>query len=136
MADDDVDDQYLVRRAIEDIQIKHVLTTVNNGNQLLEHLQKQQNEKTLPDCILLDLNMPLLDGFQALSRIKADKSFSVIPVFILSTSRSSSDRELSLKLGAADFFVKPTQFGDLKTIMKDICLRAHAISGSAQYTPS
>lgn len=140
MADDDVDDQYLVRRAIEDINVNHVLHTVNNGSQLIDHLLRRGNfsghSHRLPDCILLDLNMPLMDGFQTLDLIKANQDLSAIPVYVLSTSRSESDRERSLRLGAADFYVKPTQFRDLKGIVSDICTRTLRLSGATQYSPS
>ena len=127
MADDDLDDQYLVRRAIEDINIGHEFHTVNNGSQLLDRLLNTGNfsnaKISRPDCILLDLNMPLVDGFQALDRIKAHKGISDIPVFVLSTSRSEKDRLRSLELGACDFYLKPAQYAELKKIMGDICVR-------------
>jgi two-component system response regulator len=128
MADDDLDDQYLVRRAIEDINIGHEFQTVNNGSQLLDRLLQKglySDAKLFrPDCILLDLNMPLVDGFQALDKIKSHDSISNIPVFVLSTSRSERDRLRSLELGAMDFYLKPAQYAELKKIMSDICTRA------------
>jgi two-component system response regulator len=127
MADDDLDDQYLVRRAVEDINIGHELHTVNNGSQLLDRLLKtglySDAKVSRPDCIVLDLNMPLVDGFQALHKIKSHESISDIPVFVLSTSRSDRDRLRSLELGARDFYRKPAQYAELKKIMGDICVK-------------
>lgn len=133
MADDDLDDQYLVRRAVEEIDLRHQLHTVNNGSQLIERLRLPEPK---PDCILLDLNMPLVDGFQALNFIKSRKEMSAIPVYVLSTSRSQADRERSLLLGAVAFYVKPTQFGELRQIVQEICAQARAFSGAEQYNPS
>ncbi len=125
MADDDLDDQYLVRRAVEDISLNYKLTTVNNGSQLIDLLLSKGISENVapvsPDCILLDLNMPLLDGIQTLTMLKANATVSHIPVFVLSTSRSESDRRRSLTCGAADFYVKPTQYRELKRIIADIC---------------
>ena len=140
MADDDLDDQYLVRRAIEEINIGHDLQTVNNGSQLLDRLLCKGHYSNTPvkrpDCILLDLNMPLLDGFQALNLIKANNDINTIPVYVLSTSRSDQDRERSLKLGAAAFYVKPTQFKELKEIVQEICSRISIRTSAEQYNPS
>jgi CheY-like chemotaxis protein len=126
MADDDLDDQYLVRRAIEDIRISHQFTTVNNGTQLMDLLLRRGHFASVqlsgPDCILLDLNMPLLDGFQTLGQLKANKDTSAIPVYVLSTSRSEKDRSRALELGASDFYVKPTRYLELKKILGDICI--------------
>ena len=127
MADDDLDDQYLVRKAIEDIKIRHEFVTVNNGSQLLDLLLGRHTTTPKifnPDFILLDLNMPLLDGFETLIQLKGNRQTSDIPVFVLSTSRSDQDRDRAIELGALDFYVKPARYADLKRIMGDIWLKA------------
>lgn len=125
MADDDLDDQFLVKKAIEEISACYMFTSVNNGSQLLDLLTRSGQFKnsmhTNPDCILLDLNMPLMDGFTALDRLKNLKELSHIPVYILSTTRNPADQKRSMLLGASDFYVKPAKYSDLKAILSDIC---------------
>jgi CheY-like chemotaxis protein len=127
MADDDPDDQYLVKKAFEETNTPHSYTALNNGLQLMDMLLCRGTfEKAvgpLPDCILLDLNMPMLDGFETLSLIKADQALRHIPVFILSTTRSDNDRAKAIQMGANGFYVKPAKFAVLKHIIADISAR-------------
>lgn len=127
MADDDADDQFLVRKAIEESDISHSFTSVDNGLQLMDVLLCRgsfaEAVGPLPDCILLDLNMPLLDGFETLSLIKADQALRNIPVYILSTTRNAEDRARAMKMGASGFYIKPARFNELKEIVVEICGR-------------
>lgn len=127
MADDDPDDQYLVKKALEESEIGHVFTPLSNGLQLMDKLLCRgtfaEAAGPLPDCILLDLNMPLLDGFETLSLIKADQALRNIPVYILSTTRSDKDRTKALEMGASGFYVKPAKFAALKNILSEISAR-------------
>lgn len=122
IADDDLDDHYVIKDAIEKINPSHRFTSVYNGLELL-HLLKgtgKTGEKIVPDMIIMDLNMPLLDGLGALSQIKAEEELRNIPVYILSTSRFDYDKQKALELGANDFHSKPFKFEELKEIIKDI----------------
>ena len=134
MADDDPDDQYLVRRAMEDLRVDHVLHTVNNGTQLIDFLHARGEYRDLgvarPDFILLDLNMPLLDGLSTLRLVKSDHLTASIPVYVLSTSRQDTDRNRSIELGAAGFFVKPTQFPQLRGILTEIWQSVRDVSAA------
>lgn len=122
IADDDLDDQYIIKDVIEKLKVKHEFVSVYNGLELL-HLLKgtgKTGEKIIPGLIIMDLNMPLLDGLGALSQIKANEELKDIPVYILSTSRFDYDKQRALELGANDFFSKPYKFEELKEIIKDI----------------
>jgi two-component system response regulator len=123
IADDDEDDQLLVKQAITEI-VDAEMESVYNGFELLDLLKQQgkfRNKKPgTPDFILLDLNMPLLDGFGVLDRIKADKVLSEIPVYILSTSRMDHDKKKSKELGARGFYTKPILYDQLKAIIGEI----------------
>jgi CheY-like chemotaxis protein len=123
IADDDHDDQYFLRQAIEQLNPAHEIKVAYNGLELLDLLYK---EKLNPDVIILDLNMPLLDGFGALKKIKADASTRDIPVFILSTTHFEYDIAKSKELGAADFYCKPYQYARLRDIVEDIFSRTFA----------
>jgi CheY-like chemotaxis protein len=127
MADDDPDDQYLVKKALEESEIPHTFTPLSNGLQLMDMLLCRgtfaEAAGPLPNCILLDLNMPLLDGFETLSLIKSDEALKTIPVFILSTTRSDKDRAKAIEMGASGFYIKPAKFATLKDIVNEISLR-------------
>jgi CheY-like chemotaxis protein len=124
VADDDVDDQELMKRGLKDCRVKVELTSVYNGIQLMDLLLKQGDYKHLkgnPDLILLDLNMPLMDGFEALRDIRKHSKLKDIPVFVITTSRTKRDRELALELGASGFYSKGASSKDIVAIMKEIC---------------
>ena len=123
IADDDEDDQMLVMQAINEIMDCDV-NSVYNGFELLDYLlgmgKYKGRDLLLPDFILLDLNMPLLDGFGVLSKIKAEASLRHIPIYILSTSRMDHDRKKSWELGAHGFYTKPILYEQLKEIIGEI----------------
>lgn len=122
VADDDADDQYLIKQAFRETLKSYNVQAVSNGMELLELLfETGKGRVEKPDCIILDLNMPLVDGFQVLEKLRKEKSTSDIPVFILSTSRFERDRIKSEEMGANGFYSKPYQFDELKRIIRNIC---------------
>ena len=108
IADDDADDVFFVRSAIEqlksDIRIRHFL----NGKQLIDTLVDPSED--LPDLVLLDLNMPILDGKETLRILRRNETLRELPIMILSTSNHSFERELCLGYGANNFITKPYSF--------------------------
>lgn len=82
---------------------KHDVVTKKNGLEALHWLQ----EGDIPDLIISDLEMPELDGYQLISKLRASGYFSDIPIIVLSCRDSSADRIACLKLGANDYMVKP-----------------------------
>lgn len=123
VADDDDDDQYLISQALRETLKSHSLKTVSNGLELVELLFKEGRypKEELPDFILLDLNMPLLDGFSVLEQMRANEVTKQIPVYVLTTSRFETDRKKSHDMGANGFYSKPYQFEQLKGIIRSIC---------------
>ena len=112
MADDDEDDCILVKAAFQENGIAHDLRFVGDGQELLNYLNNEGNfidpEKyPKPDLILLDLNMPRIDGREALVKIKSDQQLKNIPILILTTSREERDIELSKRAGASSFLSNP-----------------------------
>ncbi|HOZ86390.1 MAG TPA: response regulator [Bacteroidia bacterium] len=81
-----------------------------------------ETDQGQPDLIFLDLNMPLLDGYGALTQIRSNLMFKDLPIYVLSTSGFEYDHKKSKQLGANDFFTKPTRLPELKDIIKNICL--------------
>ncbi len=124
VADDDPDDCVLVRKAVFRLKAPYDLFFVSDGVQLLDFLYGRGIYSSpvpqRPDLILLDLNMPKLDGRAALSLIKKDKDLKCIPVVIFSTSNAPSDMEFTLKLGAKSFITKPGSFGEFKSIIASL----------------
>jgi CheY-like chemotaxis protein len=124
IADDDIDDHFLIGRAIKETNIQHTLLSVYNGLELINLLLKQEkysaSQEQVPDLVLMDLNMPLLDGFGALKQIRENAATRDIAVYVLSTSRFEYDRDKSKELGATGFFVKPYHFDGLKDIIREI----------------
>jgi CheY-like chemotaxis protein len=107
LADDDADDRELTRLALREAKRDARLLTVGDGAELLDFLQ-QGDER--PHLILLDLNMPRMNGHEALAKIKRDPKLRSIPVVILTTSTREEDISTSYELGANSFMSKPMGF--------------------------
>ena len=105
-ADDDADDKEWVRDACATIDASFSLAFVDNGRQVLDYLLKRSPDQ-FPALIVLDLNMPELDGRQTLRKIKTHPLFQAIPVAIVTTSTNKIDRDVCRQLGAALFLSKP-----------------------------
>lgn len=116
LADDDVDDCLLTQEAFQSSGLSNTMTVVNNGEELLQYLKS--NEK--PDLILLDLNMPCMDGFEALVEIKKNPELKSIPIIILTTSRAEEDVLKSYTLGVSGFVTKPVLFEDFLKVVQGI----------------
>ena len=118
LADDDKDDQEVFQDALTEAKIPADLTTVNNGQELLNHL-KDPTEPN-PDIIFLDINMPVKNGKEVLEEIKADESLKEIPTVMLSTSDNPKDVEETFNAGANLYVRKPFSFRSLILILKKV----------------
>jgi CheY-like chemotaxis protein len=123
ICDDDEDDRLLTQQALEDAHISNALRFVEDGEQCLDYLnQRGQYAGELglaprPGLILLDLNMPKMDGRDVLRKIKADESLRDIPVVVLSTSSLDEDIARSYQMGVNSFITKPVTFSGLVEAM-------------------
>lgn len=123
LADDDEDDRMLTRQALEAAHISNVIETVEDGEQLLDYLYQrgryagEMGTAPRPGLILLDLNMPKLDGREALRIIKSDPLLLDIPIVVLTTSRFEDDIALCYSLGVNSFISKPVTFTGLVEAM-------------------
>lgn len=123
MAEDDADDRLLAQDALAESQLPAELLFADNGEELLDYLflrGKFSDPATArrPGLILLDLNMPRMDGREVLQKIKSEPSLRRIPVVVLTTSRADTDIERVYDLGANSFITKPVRFEALVNVMK------------------
>ena len=123
VCDDDEDDRMLTQQALEDAHVSNDVRFVKDGEQLLDyHYQRgeyagENGTAPRPGLILLDLNMPKMDGREALKIIKGDKTIHDIPVVVLSTSSLDQDIVRSYQLGVNSFITKPVTFPGLVDAM-------------------
>ena len=129
LAEDDPDDRLLTRRALADSRVASQLTTVENGEELLRYLRHEEEYEAheagpkrapRPDLILLDLNMPRMDGREALREMKSDPELRRIPVVVLTTSEADQDILESYNLGVNAFMTKPVTFDALADAMESL----------------
>ncbi|RZM12589.1 MAG: response regulator, partial [Pedobacter sp.] len=105
LVDDDEDDQVFFRELLSKHAPAYQVIGLSNGEELLADLAQCQE---LPELILLDVNMPLMDGFEALSQIRANEAYRQIYIVMITTAGRALERHKSLFLGANQFMVKPT----------------------------
>lgn len=125
MADDDPADVRLTQKALEECHLKNEFRHVPDGQELLDYLRRQGRytdpaSAPRPGLILLDLNMPGMDGRAALTALKADADLRRIPVVILSTSKADEDIARSYDLGANSFVSKPVTFDGLVDVVRTL----------------
>ena len=121
--DDDADDRETLREVMQKIAPELKVTFAENGLQALEVLNETKETKSLPCLIVLDLNMPYLDGRQTFERIKADPHLKNIPLVVFSSGENPSDKSLFSKEGIA-YFTKPIQLSvmeDIVSYMANLC---------------
>lgn len=125
MADDDPDDRLLTADALKEARLINDIRFVENGVELLEYLRKQGKyaapaDAPRPGLILLDLNMPRMDGRSVLKEIKSDADLRSIPVVVLTTSKDDEDVYRSYDLGVNSYIVKPVTFEALVDILQTL----------------
>ena len=117
IADDDEDDQFLLQTAFASTGLGCQLKFFGNGEQLLKQLTAG---KAPPTLVLLDLNMPILDGFQTLAQLRSQVAYETLPVVILTTSNQPSDVQRAYEMGANSFITKPHQYADLLRTVQEL----------------
>lgn len=124
MADDDPDDRLLARDAFAESKLSNTLTFVEDGVELLDYLRRRGRYadpalSPKPGVILLDLNMPRMDGREALAEIKGDEDLRHLPVIIMTTSDVDKDILQSYNLGANSYITKPVTFEGLVEVVRN-----------------
>ena len=122
LVEDSPDDIDLTIEALDEGKLKNNLNVVMDGEQALSYLKKQgrYQEVLTPDLILLDLNLPKLDGREVLKEIKEDAELRKIPVIILTTSKADEDIMKAYDLHANCYVTKPVGFTSFVDVVKKI----------------
>jgi CheY-like chemotaxis protein len=126
-ADDDCEDHELFKDILAEVDADVELVSVNNGMQVLEFLESLKPGMKLPCLILLDLNMPMLNGIETLKAIKEHEHFRKLPVIIFSTSTEKADEQIAKKLGANDYVRKPVKLTDFRDVAIDFINRCDVV---------
>jgi len=120
LVEDDRVDAMTVTRALKEIHVTNPLQIVENGEVALGYLRDPKNEK--PGIILLDLNMPKMNGIEFLKVIKNDEALKRIPVVVLTTSKDEQDKVDSFNFSVAGYMVKPVDYKQFVEVVKTIKL--------------
>jgi CheY-like chemotaxis protein len=125
LAEDDYDDRYLISEALDESGVENQLFIVENGEDLLDYLKNRgkysdKEKYPRPGLILLDLNMPLMDGREALAEIKKDPDLRRIPIIVLTTSQKEEDIQDTYEMGITGFITKPMTFSGLVDVMRSV----------------
>ena len=118
LVEDDQVDAMTVKRALKDLNVTNRLDISNNGEEALDFLRNDRNQK--PGIILLDLNMPRMNGIEFLKIAKKDELLKRIPVVVLTTSKEEQDRIESFELGVAGYMIKPVDYLQFVEVMRAI----------------
>jgi CheY-like chemotaxis protein len=110
VADDDADDRAILQDAMTELNASQVLCFAQNGEEALLLLGNEFNATCKPALIILDFNMPKLNGTETLRRIKNDERFKTVPVIIYSTSLNPMEKDKCMLLGAHSYITKPVTF--------------------------
>jgi CheY-like chemotaxis protein len=120
LVEDDSVDAMTVKRALKDLNVVNPLVHTLNGEEALDYLKGENNKK--PCIILLDLNMPRMNGIEFLQIVKVDDKFRKIPIIVLTTSREERDKVETFKLGVAGYMLKSINYKEFVEIVRTISL--------------
>ncbi|HUR10102.1 MAG TPA: response regulator [Flavitalea sp.] len=109
IVDDDEDDRHLIKQALHQCIIPVQIAELTDGMDIISYLDACP-ELLRPSLVLLDLNMPVVNGFEALNEIKKHPQHTALPVYVFSTSNSLRDKQHCIRLGALDVLVKPPSY--------------------------
>lgn len=122
MAEDDADDRVLFADAFRESGVDVALNFVGDGVELLQYLRDvlASDGQALPELLLMDLNMPRMDGREALRAIRADPGLKHLPVIMVTTSRAELDIMVSYQLGANSYVTKPRRYDELIAVLRSL----------------
>ncbi|HEU5147064.1 MAG TPA: response regulator [Chryseosolibacter sp.] len=121
VVDDDTEDQLILDSYFQEAGKQDLVGYRENGREALSYLEQIDHDALLPRLIVLDLNMPILNGTQTLFQLKQRMRFRNIPVIIFSTSQNETEKRKCMSLGAIDYMVKPLTQDECREIIKHFC---------------
>lgn len=109
LVEDDVVDAMDIKRSLDKLNVIYSLETAKNGEEAMESLSNRGHSgvRDLPDVVLVDINMPKMNGFELLEKIRSDDGLKSLKCFVITTSDAKVDRQAAEKLGISGFIVKP-----------------------------
>lgn len=120
IVDDDKDDHFFLRKAINTVVPQAIVESLYDG---VEALQFLTTCTSLPNLIFLDLNMVVVSGMDTIKKIRSNENLEKVPIVVLTTSKSQTEKEQTLKLGANGFFTKPDHPRELVPIVESVMAR-------------
>ncbi|WDZ82500.1 response regulator [Micromonospora cathayae] len=122
VVDDDPGDVLMIEEALEDSDVDKIIDVVSDGQEAMEFLRQEgrHTDAKRPDVILLDLNMPRMDGRQVLGEVKSDPDLRTIPIVVLTTSNADTDIVGSYTLQANAYVTKPIDLDDFNDVVRRI----------------
>ena len=120
LVDDSQHDVLFIERAWQENGIKNPLLTVANGQECLDYLRSSAQDLPRPGLILLDIQMPIMDGIECLAHIRADEKLKTIPVVMLTNSRREEELIKTYNIGCNSYIQKPMTFSGLVNIVRII----------------
>jgi CheY-like chemotaxis protein len=138
--DDDFDDAVLLRRACRTAQVGFDLQILDHGRKAIDYLSAPERvadreNHPLPDCVLLDLNMPLQNGFELMAWLQSQSGLRRVPVVVFTTSNYPADIEKAYASGAECYLLKPSNYETLVTFVKALnhaLMNGHDLCGELQ----
>ncbi|MET8260910.1 response regulator [Micromonospora sp. NPDC005553] len=122
VVDDDPGDVLMIEEALADSDVDKIIDVVSDGEEAMEFLRAEgrHEDARRPDVILLDLNMPRMDGRQVLGAVKQDEDLRTIPIVVLTTSNADTDIVGSYTLQANAYVTKPIDLDDFNDVVRRI----------------
>ncbi|MEV4121966.1 response regulator [Micromonospora sp. NPDC049645] len=122
VVDDDPGDVLMIEEALADSDVEKIIDVVSDGEEAMEFLRAEgrHEQARRPDVILLDLNMPRMDGRQVLGAVKQDEDLRTIPIVVLTTSNADTDIVGSYTLQANAYVTKPIDLDDFNDVVRRI----------------
>ena len=126
IAEDDANDVFLLRRAFQKAGVHQPVVVFRNGQEVVDYLSRHSvgrqdgNHQTFPALLFLDLKMPMMDGFDVLNWLQDNPAVKKLPVVVLTSSNQEKDIRQAQSMGADDYLVKPQQFEELVSLVKQV----------------
>lgn len=118
-AEDDIDDREIFAEMMLRVNADIEVVTLENGRQVLDYLGELDEDAVLPCFILLDVNMPVMDGYRTLQKLKSQEAYRDITVIMYTTASHEIEKRKSAQFGASKFITKPFRLAEIEDIVRE-----------------